>query len=83
MMADKKNEAFNLEHTLEELTKITEQISAGKVGLEESLRLYEKGMSMVNQCRAYLDAAESRIRVISQKADGLEIKEVSIGELKA
>ena len=78
----KKGESFNLERTLEELAKITEQISAGKVGLEESLRLYEKGMTMVTQCRAYLDSAENRIKVISQKADGLEVRDMSVNELK-
>lgn len=81
-MAEKKGESFNLERTLEELAKIAEQISAGKVGLEESLRLYEKGMSMVTQCRAYLDGAEHRIKVIAQKADGLDVKDVSVDELK-
>jgi exodeoxyribonuclease VII small subunit len=81
-MAEKKGESFNLERTLEELAKITEQISAGKVGLEESLRLYEKGMSMVTQCREYLATAESRIKLISQKADGLAINDVSVDDLK-
>lgn len=81
-MAEKKNDAFNLERTLDELAKMTEHISSGKVGLEESLQLYEKGMRMVAQCRTYLDTAESRIKVIAQNADGLDIKDASVGELK-
>ncbi len=81
-MADKKNEAFNLERTMEELGQITEKISSGKVGLEESLQLFERGMQMVNQCREYLAEAENRIKVISEESTGHVMKEKSVSELK-
>ncbi len=81
-MADKKNDAFNLESAMDELAKITEQISAGKIGLEESLRLYEKGMVMVGQCRAYLDAAEKRIKVIAEGQNELKVEHLSVAEMK-
>lgn len=81
-MAEKKNEAFNLERTMEELAQINEQISSGKVGLEESLKLFERGMQMVNQCRAYLAEAENRIKVISEQTGGPVVKEKSVAELK-
>jgi exodeoxyribonuclease VII small subunit len=81
-MADKKNEAFNLERTMEELGQITEKISSGKVGLEESLQLFERGMQMVNQCREYLAEAENRIKVISEGSTGHVMKEKSVSELK-
>lgn len=81
-MADKKNEAFNLERTMEELGQITEKISSGKVGLEESLQLFERGMQMVNQCREYLAEAEHRIKVISEESTGRVMKEKSVSELK-
>ena len=81
-MADKKNDAFNLERTMEELGQITEKISSGKVGLEESLKLFERGMQMVNQCREYLAEAENRIKVIAEESSGRAIREKSVTELK-
>ncbi|MGC8624083.1 MAG: exodeoxyribonuclease VII small subunit [Phycisphaerae bacterium] len=64
-MIKRDDKPLNFEESIAQLERIVEQIASGKVGLEESLVLYEKGMELVQRCRAILDGAEKRIEVLS------------------
>jgi exodeoxyribonuclease VII small subunit len=69
----KKDEKLpTFEESIARLEGIVEQIASGKVGLEESLVMYEKGMELVQRCRAILDNAEKRIEVLSQAGGTLK-----------
>ena len=69
----KKDEKLpTFEESIARLEGIVEQIASGKVGLEESLVMYEKGMELVLRCRAILDSAEKRIELLSQAGNTLK-----------
>ncbi len=58
------------EEALEQLETIAEQIEQGKIGLEESIAQYEKGMSLIKHCREVLTKAEHRIEGLREREDG-------------
>ncbi|MDD4094418.1 MAG: exodeoxyribonuclease VII small subunit, partial [Methanothrix sp.] len=45
---------------MDDLEEIVEVLEEGKMTLEESLDLYEKGMKLVKLCQARLQSAEKR-----------------------
>ncbi len=52
---------------LEEIVKMME----GDAGsLDESLSLYEEGISLVRRCQKELEAAEQRVMILQKTADG-------------
>lgn len=59
-----ENKELNFEQSLERLEEITKLLEAEKTPLDESLKLYEEGITLVRACRAYLEQAEQRIIVI-------------------
>ena len=58
------------EEALEELETIAERIEQGKIGLEESITQYERGMGLVKQCREILTKAEQKIQKLQPGPDG-------------
>lgn len=60
--ADGADEAIPFELALEELEALVGRIEGGDLPLEESLAAFERGVRLVRQCAARLDAAELRIR---------------------
>jgi exodeoxyribonuclease VII small subunit len=61
---------FSFESALAELQGIVESLEAGKVGLDESLVLYERGVELVRLCNRRLDEAGQRVDAIRTAADG-------------
>ena len=53
------------EGALEELESIVRQMEDGEPSLEESLRLFERGMDLTRRCQKALDDAEQRIRTLA------------------
>lgn len=66
-MARKSTKGADFERALNELEKLVERMEEGELGLEESLKLYERGIELSNACQKALDAAEKRIRILSEK----------------
>jgi len=63
------------EAALAELEAIVDQLEKGTVGLDESIRLYERGELLKRRCDELLKNAEMRIEKITLSADG-ELKGV-------
>ena len=66
-MARKATKGVDFERALDELEKLVERMEEGELSLEESLRLYERGMELSKACQKALDAAEKRIRILSEQ----------------
>ena len=49
------------EKARDELAEIVEQLESGEIGLEESLKLWERGEELVKVCQEWLDGAKARI----------------------
>ena len=60
-----KQEETSLEGALDSLEQIVEVLEEGKMSLEESLELYEKGMTLVALCQSRLQNAEKRIECLT------------------
>ncbi len=54
-------ENIGLEEALVDLERIVTELENGKMSLEESLVLFEKGMRLVNLCNIRLEKAEQKI----------------------
>jgi len=65
---DKAEPTF--EQALAELEKIVSAIDEGKVGLEEAIEQYEKGMKLIQYCQSILNRAEAKIQQLHLGQDG-------------
>ena len=66
--ADVKKLSF--EKAIEELETIVQRLEAGKVPLEESVAIYERGESLKKRCEELLRQAEARVDKITTDASG-------------
>ena len=57
-------ESKSIEKNFEELGKIIEMMDNDEVSLEDSFKLYEKGMKLVKQCNDKIDKVEKKIIII-------------------
>jgi exodeoxyribonuclease VII small subunit len=66
--ADVKKLPF--ERAIEELESIIKRLEEGKVPLEESVAIYERGEALKQRCEELLKAAEARVEKITLDAGG-------------
>jgi len=66
--ADVKRMSF--EKAIEELETIVKRLEDGKVPLEESVAIYERGESLKRRCEELLRQAEARVDKITADASG-------------
>lgn len=57
-------ESKSIEKNFEELGKIIEMMDNDEVSLEDSFKLYEKGMKLVKQCNDKIDKVEKKVNII-------------------
>ena len=58
------------ESQLKELEEIVGKLENGDLPLEESLKLFEKGVGLSRECRERLTNAERRIEILLRDSDG-------------
>jgi exodeoxyribonuclease VII small subunit len=66
--ADVKKLTF--EKAIEELESIVKRLEEGKVPLEESVTIYERGEALKQRCEELLRQAEARVEKITLDAQG-------------
>ncbi|MEL6280582.1 MAG: exodeoxyribonuclease VII small subunit [Pseudomonadota bacterium] len=66
----KKISEMSFEEALAALEKIVGQLESGRVDLERSIDLYERGAELRTHCETKLKAAEMRVEQIVQDGDG-------------
>ena len=59
--------AQTLEQSFETLEQIIGNLENGDVSLEESFKLYNEGMKLIQNCNQQLDKVEKKIVVLNQK----------------
>jgi exodeoxyribonuclease VII small subunit len=72
-MADKTNadvKQLSFERAIEELETIVKRLEEGKVPLEESVAIYERGELLKRRCEELLRLAEARVEKITLDAAG-------------
>lgn len=60
----------SFEESLKKLESIVDQMEKGDLPLEESLKLFEEGVSLSAACKQELDAAEGKVEMLIRQRDG-------------
>ena len=63
-------EGLSFERAIEELETIVKRLEDGKVPLEESVAIYERGEALKRRCEQLLRQAEARVEKIALDASG-------------
>ena len=65
--------AITFEAAMERLEEITRLLESGAEGLDESLKLYEEGVSLIRLCTQKLESAEQSVKVLQISEDGIAL----------
>ncbi|MBU6163760.1 MAG: exodeoxyribonuclease VII small subunit [Actinomycetales bacterium] len=60
---------MSYEAARDELAKVVSTLESGGLGLEESLKLWERGEELANICQEWLDGARAKLEAAKQVAD--------------
>jgi exodeoxyribonuclease VII small subunit len=59
--------AFHFEKALEELETLVEQMEQGDLSLEDSLKQFERGVTLTRNCQQALKEAEQKVQILLEK----------------
>ena len=62
-------EDVSFEAALAELEGLVEQMETGELSLEASLAAFERGVKLTRHCQAALQAAELKVKVLTESGD--------------
>lgn len=62
---------LNYEQARDELQKIVATLESGNIGLEESLKLWERGEELAAICQEWLDGARAKLES-AKKIEGFD-----------
>ncbi len=65
-----KKDTLTFEAAIVRLEEIVKLLEKGNSSLDESLKLYEEGISLVRFCNNALDNAENKIKLLTADANG-------------
>lgn len=71
----------NFEQTLERLEEIVKKMESGNITLDESIEIYQEGITLSKQCSTMLEEAEGKVLAIVNKEQGI-IEEFKISQTK-
>ena len=60
------------EDCLQRLEKIVDELERGDIALEQSLKLFEEGVQLSNNCRKELEEAEGKVEILLKKNGKLQ-----------
>ena len=80
MEKQKKNEPKKtFEDALAELEEIAEKLENGTLGLDDSIKEFEKGIKLARLCQEKLEEAERKIEILQKGENGdVTAKKVSV-----
>lgn len=65
--------AITFEAAMERLEEITQLLESGSEGLDDSLKLYEEGVSLIRLCTQKLESAEQSVKILQMNEDGIAL----------
>lgn len=60
-------EPFRLETAFDQIEQLLQKLQEGEVSLEESFRLYEQGMKLLQRCNENIDHVEKQMLQIDEE----------------
>lgn len=77
-MANKEEKVdITYEQAVLELENVVDMLESGDLPLEESIKVFEKGIGLVRICNKKLDDIEKRITLLVEGKDGIIEKDFS------
>ena len=74
-----KDNEPTFKEAIEELEKITDSLESGELELEQSIALFERGVSLIKYCQDKLDSAQAKVELLVDSLEG-EIESVPLEE---
>lgn len=66
------SKAIHFEQSINDLEQIVKQLEKGELTLEESLKQFEKGVSLARKCQEVLNQAEQKIERLTAAQSDIE-----------
>lgn len=63
------NKSMSFEQSMDRLNEIVAHLEKGDMPLDESLKLFEEGTSLINKCGKMLDEAEQKVIMLKKGPD--------------
>ncbi len=79
-MANTRAKDFNFEDSLEQLNQLVEQMEKGDLSLEDSMKAFEKGISLTRGCQKALKNAEQKVQILISKETDAALETFSVGD---
>ena len=70
-----KNPEIDFEKSLAELEQLVETMEKGDLTLEESLKQFERGVSLTRACQKALADAEQKVKILIRNSESGELSE--------
>lgn len=70
-MAKTEDKLVDFEKSLAELENLIEKMESGETSLEQSLKMFEQGISLTKDCQSALEMAEQKVQQLIEK-NGLQ-----------
>lgn len=70
MEIKEKLENMTFEAAMARLEEIVRMLESGNAPLDTSLTLFEEGVALVKLCNSRLDAAEQKVKILTDAGDG-------------
>jgi exodeoxyribonuclease VII small subunit len=64
---------MTFEEATARLEEIVKSMENGKIPLEQSLSLFEEGVTLVKLCNELLDEAQQKVKILTEGADGVRV----------
>ena len=65
------------EESLEQLSTLVQQLESGQLSLEDSVNIFEKGISLTRECQNALSEAEQKVELLLQEPENKEKHEAT------
>ena len=70
-----KQKKLDYEAAVKELEALVERLEDGDISLEESLKLYERGVLLTRDCQESLQAAEQKVQILMAENGQSELQD--------
>lgn len=67
----------SFETALQKLEEVVGKLESGEVSLDQSLKLFEQGITLVRQCSKRLDEVESKVQMLVSDERGERLEDFS------
>ena len=66
----KEDKQMHFEEAFKRLEQIVGNLESGDLSLEESMKLFEEGIGLTEDCKSRLEDAEQKIQLLLKNSDG-------------